>query len=133
MKNAQATKGATVSLLPMGGKNILCFQLDGFVTQQDHKKFLIDPLREAVKKHGRYRVVMIYKPTFEGWEAAAADDNMNIVLECMPFCERAAYVNPPKKKIMQMKMSEPLIKFDIRYFDSAQTDEALVWIRQDAK
>lgn len=133
MKNAQATKEATVSLHPASGKNILCFQLDGFVTRNEHKKFLIDPLREAVKKYGNYRVIMIYKPTFEGWEAAAADDNMKIVLECMNFCERAAYVNPPKKKIMQMKMSEPLIKFDIRYFDTAQTDEALAWIRQDAK
>ena len=133
MKNAQAVKDGTVSLHPASGKNILCFQLDGFVTRDEHKKFLIDPLREAVKKYGTYRVVMIYQPTFEGWEPEAAEDNMNIVLECMPFCERAAYVNPPKKKILQMKMAEPLIHFDIRYFDSVQTDEALAWIRQGAK
>src|SRR4051812_39104382 len=107
MAKPQATKEATVSYRTAGRDNILCFELDGHVTRDDQRKFLIEPLRAAVKKHGRYRVIMIYRPGFEGWEPEAAQDNMNIVLECMPFCDRAAYVNPPKKKILQMKITEP--------------------------
>ncbi len=133
MKKAQAAKGATVSFRTLGSKDVICFELDGYVTHADHTKFLVEPLRETVKTQGRYRVLMIYKPTFEGWEPEAAQDNMDIVLEFMPFCDRAAYVNPPKKKILQMKITEPLINFDIRYFESGQTDEALAWLKQDAK
>ena len=123
----------TVTLLPASKGNLLCFELDGLVTTKDHKKNLVDPLRAAIRKYKKYRVVMVYKPTLEGWEPGAADQNLEIVLECMPFCERAAYVNPPKKKIYQMKMSEPLIDFDIRYFADGELDKALKWVRQGGK
>jgi hypothetical protein len=123
----------TVRILPESQGNVLCFELDGLITGRDHKKNLVEPLRAAVRKYKSYRVVMVYKPTLEGWEPAAADQNLEVVLECMPFCERAAYVNPPKKKIYQMKLSEPLIDFDIRYFADGELDKALKWVKQGGK
>jgi hypothetical protein len=125
-----SVENRTVTIHPESRGNVICFELDGFVSQEDHRKFLIDPLRTLIKEHGTYRVIMVYKPGFEGWQPGAAEDNLEIVLECAPVCERAAYVNPPKKKILQMKLSKPMIKFEIRYFETDQFDEALAWIRQ---
>lgn len=126
---ARKTPRPTVRIHPASKGNILCFELDGLITEKDHKKFVMDSLRRVIKKYGSYRVAMIYKPTLKGWEPGAAEQNLEIVLECMPYCERAAYVNPPKKKIYQMKMTQPLIHFDIGYFDSDELDEALEWIK----
>lgn len=119
----------TVRIHPATKGNLLCFELDGLVTQKDHKRFLVDPLRKIIKRYGEYRVLMIYKPTMKGWEPDAAEQNLAIVLECIPYCKKAAYVNPPKKKIYQMKMTEPLITFDIRYFDTRDLDKALRWVK----
>jgi hypothetical protein len=130
---SQAKRSApqTVRIHPATKGDLLCFELDGLVTQKDHKKYLVDPLRKAIKKYGEYRVLMLYKPTMKGWEPGAAEQNLAIVLECIPYCKKAAYVNPPKKKIYQMKMTEPLITFDIRYFDTRDFDKALKWIKID--
>ena len=133
-KVAKASRTApTVKLLPVSRGNMLCFELDRLVTAKDHRKYLVEPLRAAIRKYKSYRVVMVYRPTLEGWEPGAAEQNLEIVLECMPFCERAAYVNPPKKKIYQMKLSEPLIHFDIRYFADGEFDKALKWVMQGGK
>ncbi|HTK84327.1 MAG TPA: STAS/SEC14 domain-containing protein [Patescibacteria group bacterium] len=128
-KPAKKSTSPTARIHPASKGNILCFELDGLVTQKDHKKCVVDSLRKTIKKYGEYRVVMIYKPTLKGWEPDAAEQNLEIVLECMPYCKKAAYVNPPKKKIYQMKMTESLIHFDIRYFDTRDLDKALKWIK----
>jgi len=57
---------------------------------------------------------------------------MSFGIECLPFCERIAYVNPPEQKILQLKLMNPLTKSPIRFFDMSQLDEALAWTRQDS-
>lgn len=119
---------ATAIVLPESEGNLLCVQFSGLVNARDHEKAVSEPIREIIARHGSYRVLILYR-NFQGWEPDAADLNMKLILDCAPVCERVAYVNPPEKKILQMKLSQPLVLGEIRFFDADKLQEALDWMK----
>jgi hypothetical protein len=129
--NAPSRKERTVRIRPESAGNLLCVELSGAVTEKDHEEFIVSPVRQILKKYPSNRYLAIFMPDFKGWMPSAAESNMKIIIECARSCERLAYVNPPKRKILQIKLSKPLLKCPVRFFNTAQLDEALTWIRED--
>jgi hypothetical protein len=123
------TSTGEIRTRPESRANLLCLEFSGTISHQDHEKFLVEAVREIIKTYSSYKLLCVFMPDFRDWEEEAADENIKIIVECADRCERLAYVNAPKKKIYQIKLMGPLIKCPIRYFDTSQVDEALVWIK----
>ena len=60
----------------------------------------------------------------------AAAANLDNILRFGKYAPRVAFVNPPQKKILQMKLMPPEIRGkEVRFFNSGQLPEAIAWIK----
>lgn len=117
------------SMRPMDlcdGPNV-CFEISDIVTLQDYDKFMVY-VKSAMETYGSFNLLFYYTSSFRGWEPAAADANMQAILEYGSGTKRLAYVNPPEKKIMQHKIAPDLFGGEMKYFTEAQLEEALEWV-----
>lgn len=135
-KNPRMKKSPKLKSEPVAGVrsesdgNILRINYEGIVTDRDHEKFIVQPARSIIKKYGRIRCISVFSADFKGWTPEAADSNLKLGQEFMKSCDRLAYVNPSKRKILQMKLAEPVLKCPIRFFNASELDNALAWIKQ---
>jgi hypothetical protein len=118
----------TVKILPETSNTTLCLALTGTVTKDDYLEFFDKPLRDILDKNGFYNLYVDYVD-FEGWSPEAADLSLKCLTACGPKARKAAYVNPPGKRVLLMKTLEPILKAEVRYFNAGEENEALSWIR----
>lgn len=121
----------TVEILPETSGAVLCLRLTGTVTAEDYLTFFDAPLKAIVDKYGHYSLYVDYDPGFEGWSPEAADLSFKCIAECGPKARRCAYVNPPQGRFLMMKLLDPLLTAEVRYFNENQKSEALSWVLQN--
>lgn len=121
---------ASVIILPDSNETTLCLQLHSHVTAEDFDKYCHQEIKKRVEANGYFNMIVHYDSDYEGWEPDAADLNLKSIMELGSKPHKLAYVNPSKRKIMLMKMAEPIIKGEIRYFEEGQYQDALKWIKE---
>ncbi len=120
----------SVEILPESDDVLACVKYTGVIKKDDYKPFF-DRLEDNMNKTGRVRVLAVFDENFQGWEMDAAESNFRSVLEYAPDAERIAYVNPPESKIFQMKLSAPMLKGKLKFFNKDSFDQAYEWVKSE--
>jgi hypothetical protein len=120
----------SITILPESNDTTLCLLLSGHITAKDFEKYFHQEIKNRVEANGFFNMVVTYDEAYKGWERDAADLNLKSILELGSKPHKLAYVNPPKRKILLMKMAEPLLKGEIRYFENGGYQDALKWIKE---
>lgn len=118
----------TIITLPETTENTICLQLTGMITAEDFTTLFDMPVQKAVEAEGYYNLFIYYDSAFEGWTREAADLSFKCISKYSPRARRLAYVNAPDSRMLMMKMLEPMMQAEVRYFDEEQKDEALLWV-----
>ncbi len=121
----------TVVPLPESRDDILAVSMHGRIVLADYVPNFYNPMAAIVKKHGHFRLLVHYATDFGGWGKDAADLSFQSIYEYGRFARKIAYINPPEKKMFQVKLTGNLLSGDVRIFDKSQRDEALSWIREE--
>lgn len=122
------TARPTIEILPSTHDATLCLRLSGEITAQDFIDYFDTPLQDILAKHGYYNLYVHYAPDFKAWSPEAADLSFRCISTCSPKARRLAYVNAPDSRMLMMKMLNPIMHAEIRYFDEPQRQEALDWV-----
>ena len=120
--------GTTITTLPETQGATLCLRLSGEITAQDFNDFFDTPVKDNVAAHGYYNLYIYYDPSFTGWTPEAADLSFKCISTYSPKARRLAYVNAPDSRRLMMKMLEPLMHAEIRYFDDEEKNDAMAWV-----
>ena len=118
----------SITILPATSGAALCLNLTGVITAADFTDFFDAPLQDILQAHGHYDLFVNYDPGFIRWEEQAADLSFKCISACSPKARRCAYVNPPESRIMLMKLLNPMMNSEVRYYNADQYDEALRWV-----
>jgi hypothetical protein len=124
-----AAQKRTIITLSETSSTMLCLRLTGEITAQDFNDYFDAPLKEMVARNGYYNLYIYYDPDFSGWSPEAADLSFKCISTYSPKARRLAYVNAPDSRMLMMKMLEPIMNAEIRYYDEEQKEEALAWVK----
>lgn len=118
----------TITILPETSGSVLCLNLTGAVDAAAFREFFDKPLNAILAKYGHYNLLVNYDAGFLRWEEEAADLSFKSIAACGPKARRCAYVNPPESRIILMKIMNPMLTGEVRYFNPDQKVEALTWV-----
>lgn len=118
----------TITALPETTESTICLRLTGMITAEDFTALFDTPVQRSVDTKGYYNLFIYYDPAFEGWTREAADLSFKCISKYSPKARRLAYVNAPDSRMLMMKMLEPMMQAEVRYFDDDKKDEALSWV-----
>ena len=121
----------SIAILPETHGEVLCLRLTGIVSAADFERDFGSRITELVKRYGRFRLLVHYAADFEGWDTEAAELDLRSIALHHTHAARLAYVNPSRKKILQMELKRPIFSAEIRLFQEADLAEALAWIQAD--
>lgn len=121
---------SSVTILPDSNETTLCLRLSGQVIAQDFDDYYHQEIKKRVETQGFFNLIVCYDPDYKGWTEEAAEQNLKSIFEMGSKPKKLAYVNPPMRKILLMKMTEKLLSGEIRYFEDGQYPEALKWIKE---
>jgi hypothetical protein len=119
----------TIRILPETTETALCLSLSGMVSAEDYASFFDAPVVKMCNDHGYYNLALIYEETFEGWTPEAADLSFKCISANIPKARKTAYVNAPDSRMLMMKMLQPIMKAEVRYFESGQEQDAIAWVQ----
>ena len=122
----------TIKTLPETTSTLLCIQLTGAICEQDFLDYCGGPIQKMVERQGWYNLYVHYDQNYHGWLPEPADTSFRYISTYGPKARRAAYVNPPDSKLLMMKMLEPLIPAEIRFFDEEEQQKALQWVQENS-
>ncbi len=120
----------TIAVLPETHEATLCLRLTGMVTPEDFAKNFGDRVQQIAEKYGRYNLYVLYDENFQGWSREAADLSFKNISQFSAKARRLAYINAPDSRILMMKMLQPIMNAEIRYFDLHEKDQAMAWIME---
>lgn len=120
----------SITILPESDDYTLCLQLTGLVSGDEFDRSYRDEIRQRIARNGYFNMLVHYDRYFKGWEPDAADKNLKAIIELGPKAGKLAYVNPQPNKIMLMKLTQPIVSGEIRYFDEKELDQALKWVKE---
>lgn len=118
-----------VVILPETSGNVIVATYKGIINKEDYQVFH-DLLVEKHEKYGDIKVLVYFDEDFKGWEKDAADLNFRSLSEYVKHITRLAYVNPSPHKMLQMKISAPLVKGELRFFNTEDYYKALKWVKE---
>lgn len=118
----------TITILPQTSGATLCLRLTGDITADDFSAYFDAPIKEIVPVHGYYNLYVFYDENFQSWTKEAADLSFKCISTFSPKARRLAYINAPDSRMLLMKMLEPIMQAEIRYFDIGQQQEAMDWV-----
>lgn len=118
----------TIEILPETNDTTLCIRLSGTVTYEDYMDHFDVPVKRIADTNGWYNLYVLHEPDFVGWAKEAADASFRCISEYSPRSRRLAYVNAPDSRRLLMRMLDPIMKAEIKYFDYDDRDEALAWV-----
>ncbi len=119
---------STIITLPETHDATLCLRLTGMITPGDFNEHFGNHVYRLVDTYGYYNLFIHYDEKFEGWSREAADLSFKCVSQCSPKARRLAYVNAPDSRMLMMKMLQPMMTAETRFFDEDEKDEALKWV-----
>lgn len=119
----------TIVVMPESDDRTLCVELRGYVRRTDHAEKLRKGLERILQQHETYGLLLYYGPDYKGWEAGGADSSMESMIDYGKQARRLAYVNPPEKKILQMKITAGLFSGEVKFFSPDDLAAAIAWVK----
>jgi hypothetical protein len=110
-----------------GGKCLLV-QLSGKLTKEDYQHF-VPTVERLIKRQGKIRV-LVQMRDFHGWTLGALWEDIKFDVKHFGDIERLAFVGDRKWEAGMAAFCTPFTRAAIRYFDEANSEEALGWIKE---
>ncbi len=120
----------TISILPETHGATLCLRMTGMVSAEDFTKNFGSRVQDMAEKYDHYNLFVLYDENFEGWSREAADLSFKNIAQFSPKARRLAYVNAPDSRILMMKMLQPIMNAEVKYFDLHEKEQAMTWIME---
>lgn len=120
----------TIIVLPETHEATLCLRLTGMVTPEDFTEHFGNRVQQIAEKYNRYNLFVFYDEHFEGWSREAADLSFKNIAQFSPKARRLAYINAPDSRMLMMKMLQPIMHAEIRYFDLSEKEQAMNWVME---
>jgi len=117
----------TVALKEDEDGKILTVTLSGKLTKEDYQH-LGPEVDRLIAKHGKIRIAAIMHE-FHGWTLGALWDDIKFDFKHFAHIERLALIGERKWEAGMAAFCKPFTTAKVRYFDVAQSDEAMAWIR----
>jgi hypothetical protein len=115
-----------VTLNEQNGGKILEVRVSGKLTDEDYQHF-VPEFERLVRTNGKIRV-LFEMTDFHGWQAGALWDDVKFELKHFSDIERLAMVGDRKWEHGMSVFCRPFTTAKIRYFDSADEQEARAWL-----
>ena len=116
-----------LELLPDSAGNVLALKFAGKLTDHDYRD-VMPRLEEILRHYPKARFFIYVDGPFQGWEPAAAWDDLTFGLKHRHDFERAAVVGGPEWWDRITKIFAHLEHEDIRTFPAGQYQEAWDWV-----
>lgn len=123
-------KSHTITPFCWSTPQVIAAELKGKISKEDHVKHIRNPIAKSVEEAGWFNLLLSYND-FLGWEPEAAESSFNSMIDYGRKARKLAYVNPPDKKRLQMKLTKALFNGEVRFFENDQLEEARQWILTD--
>lgn len=120
----------TVALKEEEDGKILSVTLSGKLTATDYQH-LGPEVDRLIAKHGKIRIVTIMHD-FHGWTIGALWDDIKFDFKHFSHIERLALVGEKKWESGMAVFCKPFTTAKVRYFDIADGEKAMAWIREPA-
>jgi hypothetical protein len=118
----------SVELHEEAGGKCLLVKLSGKLTKEDYQHF-VPEFERLVQREGKLRV-LVRMHDFHGWTMGALWEDIKFDLKHFADIERLALVGERKWEAGMAAFCKPFTRATIRYFDEAQHDEALLWVKE---
>lgn len=112
----------------LNGK-VVVIKAAGKITKKDYGQF-VAKVEQHIKTFNRIRVVFEMED-FHGWEPAALWQHLKFDIKHFRHIERLAMVGEKRWEKGMSVFCKPFTSAKIRYFDTAGSDEAFAWIREE--
>jgi hypothetical protein len=119
-------KFMAVTLNEQSGGKILEVRVSGKLTDEDYQHF-VPAFERLVRANGKIRV-LFEMADFHGWSASALWDDVKFELKHFSDIERLAMVGDRKWEQGMSVFCRPFTTAKIRYFDSANVQDARAWL-----
>jgi hypothetical protein len=106
----------------------LLVQLSGKLTKEDYQHF-VPAVERLIKQQGKIRV-LVQMRDFHGWTLAALWEDIKFDVKHFSDIERLAFVGDRKWEAGMAAFCKPFTRAAIRYFDEANYEEALGWVKE---
>ncbi len=109
--------------------NLLIFEAEGKLTDEDYKQVLIPRLEAIIREYGKARLLLDMGDRFEGWEPKAAWDNARFGLAHRKDFERMAVIADRRWVDWALKIGSLFISGDMKTFAHSDRAEAFRWVK----
>lgn len=111
-----------------GDGKVFVIKLSGKLASQDYEHF-VPEIERRIKQQGKLRM-LVQMHDFHGWELGAVWQDIKFDIKHFADIERLAMVGEKKWEAGMAAFCKPFTAAKIRYFDAAQYDIALAWVRE---
>lgn len=115
-----------ITLAATEESNILSVKATGTLTKENYEAF-VPKVEALIHQHGKIRV-LIEMEDFHGWSAGALWEDLKFDVRHFRDIERLAFVGDKKWEKGMAAFCKPFTTAEIRYFDTAQMNDAKQWI-----
>jgi len=115
-------------VMPETDDRTVCMEVDKPISKEGYRDNFLPRLQEILDKHGEIRILVYFK-TYKGWEEEAVGFDMESTLVFGRHVVKMAVVNPPEKMIFSLKMRQPMIHGDLEFFNEADLQKAISWVK----
>ncbi len=120
----------TVRLLPESDETNVCVSYHGMLDAADYDRNLHQNILSRANEHGYFNLLILYGEDFQGWTPEAAEADFRSICQLADKPRKLAYVNPDKNKVMVMKLTQPILSGETRYFSTDEYDIAMKWLKE---
>lgn len=111
-----------------GDGKVFIIKLSGKLSAHDYEHFVPETERR-IREQGKLRM-LVQMHDFHGWELGALWQDVKFDAKHFADIERLAMVGEKKWEAGMAAFCKPFTTAKIRYFDTAQYDDALAWVRE---
>jgi hypothetical protein len=116
-----------IEQLPASSEKVLGFKLSGKLHDEDYKQF-VPVIDAAAAREGKVRLLAQFHD-FHGWDLHALWDDIQFATAHCTKLDRIAIVGDRKWEAWMARVCKPFTLAKIRYFDSADIDQAWAWLQ----
>ena len=107
--------------------NVAVIRVSGTLQKEDYQDIL-QYLKQRIDQFGDICILFEMKD-FEGWKPKALWEDVKFDVKYNRAMKRAAMVGDKKWEEWLTKLAAPFAHAEVKYFEMAQREEALKWVR----
>lgn len=117
-----------LKLLPLSGKNVVCFKAEGILEEADYTGVFEPAMRTVLESHETFRFYADLS-ALTGLDETSQWETGAILAENRDRCEKAAVVGGPSWAGLALMLRDSLPDGAYEFFGDGRQDEAIQWLK----